>query len=54
MTRTIGIVLCLAGAVLLAWLSIVSNPDWYWIHLIGAGLLGVAAGIIRNWPERGG
>jgi drug/metabolite transporter (DMT)-like permease len=54
MTRTqklIGIIICVIGAVVLAWFSLEST-DSYWVYLVLAGLLGVAAGVIRNLPDK--
>jgi hypothetical protein len=49
MKKAIGITLCVIGAIVLAWLSI-DATDYYWVYLVAAGLLGVAAGMIKNWP----
>jgi uncharacterized membrane protein HdeD (DUF308 family) len=49
--KGIGVLLCVCGACALAWLSIQSH-DNYWVYLVLAGVLGVAAGVIRNLPER--
>lgn len=51
MHKTLGITLCVIGAIVLAVLSI-SAGEWYWLFLIAAALLGVAAGIIKNLPDR--
>lgn len=48
--KAIGIGLCALGAVVLAVFSMQSQ-DWYWLFLMGAALLGVAAGIIKNLPD---
>lgn len=50
MRKLIGVSLCVLGACVLAWLSVVSNPDYYWLYLMLAGVLGVAAGVIYNLP----
>jgi uncharacterized membrane protein HdeD (DUF308 family) len=50
MSKTIGILLCVAAAIVLAWLSI-SADDLYWVYMIAAGVLGVAAGVIKNLPD---
>jgi nitrate/nitrite transporter NarK len=50
MRKTIGIVLCAVGAVVLAWLT-TRSTDYYWMYLLLAALLGVAAGIIKNLPD---
>jgi hypothetical protein len=49
--KILALSLCAAGAVLLAWLSI-RSVESYWVYLMLAGLLGVAAGVIKNLPER--
>ncbi len=51
MNKTIGIILCVLGAIVLAWLSL-DATDYYWVLLILAGLLGVAAGVIKNLPAK--
>jgi hypothetical protein len=51
MQKTLAITLCVVGAVILAIFSI-NAGDWYWLFLIAAALLGVAAGIIKNLPNR--
>jgi hypothetical protein len=51
MQKTLGIVLCVLGAIVLAVFSI-SAGDWYWLFLTVAALLGVAAGVIKNLPNR--
>jgi hypothetical protein len=51
MNKTIGIILCVLGAIVLAWLSL-DAPDHYWVFLMLASLLGVAAGVIKNLPEK--
>lgn len=51
MQKTLGITLCVLGAIVLAVFSI-NAGDWYWLFLIFAALLGVAAGIIKNLPNR--
>jgi uncharacterized membrane protein len=51
MQKTIGITLCVIGAIILAVLS-TSAGDWYWLFLIAAALLGVVAGLIKNLPNR--
>lgn len=51
MNKTLGIMLCVIGAIVLAVLSI-NAGEWYWLFLIAAALLGVAAGIIKNLPDR--
>lgn len=50
MSKAIGITLCVIGAVILAWLSIHSG-EYYWLYLMAAALLGVAAGVIKNLPD---
>jgi uncharacterized membrane protein HdeD (DUF308 family) len=50
MYKTIGILLCVAAALVLAWLSI-SASDFYWVYMMAAGVLGVAAGVIKNLPD---
>ncbi len=50
MKKIIGMTVCAALAVFLAWLSIDSG-EWYWLYLIIAALLGVAAGVIKNLPD---
>lgn len=50
-TKLLGIGLCVVGAVILAWFSIGAD-SFYWLYLMGAALLGVAAGIIKNLPEK--
>jgi hypothetical protein len=51
MKRYLGIFGCGLGAAALAYFSI-SAGDSYWLYLIGAALLGVAAGLIRTWPDK--
>ncbi len=50
--KAVGIILCVLGAVLLAGFSIDSGES-YWLYLMLAGLLGVAAGVIKNIPGPG-
>jgi hypothetical protein len=50
MHKTIGILLCVVAAIVLAWLS-VSASDFYWAYMVAAGILGVAAGVIKNLPD---
>lgn len=50
MTKGVGIIVCVIGAVILAWFSMESG-DAYWIFLIAAALLGVLAGVIKNLPD---
>jgi hypothetical protein len=49
--KMIGVGLCALGAVVLAWLSLEST-SYYWVYLMLAALLGVAAGVIKNLPDR--
>lgn len=51
MHKTIGILICVVLAIVLAGFSIQAD-DFYWLYLMGAGLLGVAAGVIKNLPTK--
>jgi cytosine/uracil/thiamine/allantoin permease len=46
--RSVGIVVCIVLAVVLAWLSLSAGDTMYMVYLILAGLLGVIAGVLKN------
>ncbi len=52
MGKMFGMGLCIVGALVLAYLAMDAG-DFYWVYLMGAALLGVLMGIIKNWPIEG-
>ncbi len=51
MKKTLGITLCVIGAIVVGYFALDSG-DNYWVFLIIAGLLGMLAAIIKNWPVK--
>ncbi len=50
--RIAGMLVCIVLAILIAALSITAGDTLYLVYLVVAGLLGVAAGIIKNTGKR--
>lgn len=52
MMKLVGIGVCVVLAFILAVLSIGASSQFYLVYLVGAVLLGVVAGLIKNTGRR--
>lgn len=52
MGRMLGFAVCLAGAVVLAWLAAIAPPSYYSVFIMLASLLGIVASLVWHAARR--